>query len=82
MSDVRIVPGCNYHTTWQSDKCMRFVLDRVEGSKAHLRTRTTGKNFTTNVSDLIFIESKHNKRKADLLENKSLKPNYSKYGNY
>ena len=25
-----IVIGCNYHTTWQSNKSMRFVLSEVK----------------------------------------------------
>ncbi len=55
-----LIKGCNYHTTWQSHKAMRFVLSEVNGETATLHTRTTGKRFTTNVSDLIFIKSPHN----------------------
>ena len=64
----KIVIGCNYHTTWQSDKAMRFVLAEVKGNKARLETRNTRRSFWTNLSDLIFIESDHNKRKAGLLK--------------
>jgi len=64
-SDVFLKIGCNYHTTWQSKKSMRFVLVELIGdSKAILATRTTNKRFTTKVSDLIFIKSKHNINKA------------------
>jgi hypothetical protein len=64
-----IVVGCNYHTTWQSDKRMRFVLKEVVGQKARLATRHTRKDFWTNVSDLIFIQTGYNKTKAkELLE--------------
>lgn len=65
---TRIVIGCNYHTTWQSKKGMRFVLVALIGDdKAVLQTRVTNKRFTTNISDLIFIESDYNKKKADTL---------------
>ena len=66
---TKIVVGCNYHTTWQSNKGMRFVLAEVKGDKARLQTRNTGKDFWTNVSDLIFIESDYNKRKAESILN-------------
>ncbi len=60
--------GCNYHTTWQSNKAMRFVLVALIGDdKAVLQTRVTNKRFTTKVSDLIFIESEHNVKKAKRL---------------
>jgi len=63
-----LVLGCNYHTTWQSHKQMRFVLDDIENDKASLITRTSHKRFTTDVNDLIFIATAHNTRKAkDLL---------------
>lgn len=64
-----IIIGCNYHTTWQSDRGMRFVLMEVCGGRARLATRRTGKNFWTNVSDLIFIKSEHNINKAKRLTN-------------
>jgi hypothetical protein len=64
---MKIVIGCNYHTTWQRNKAMRFVLAEVKGDKARLKTRNTRKDFWTNVSDLIFIESDYNKRKAESL---------------
>lgn len=56
--------GCNYHTTWQKNKGMRFVLKEIKENKARLVTRNTNKDFWTNVSDLIFIETNHNKQKA------------------
>lgn len=59
--------GCNYHTTWQSNKSMRFVLVEINGEKARLQTRRTKKDFWTNVSDLIFITSGINKQKAKKL---------------
>jgi len=65
--DTRLVIGCNYHTTWQSNKSMRFVLAEIKDGKARLQTRNTSKDFWTNVSDLIFIESDYNKKKADIL---------------
>lgn len=64
---TKIVVGCNYHTTWQSDRAMRFVLDAVKGERARLKTRRTRRVFWTNVKDLIFIESKYNIIKADKL---------------
>lgn len=63
-SENPIIIGCNYHTTWQSEKAMRFVLAEVVGQKARLITRRTKKSFWTNVEDLIFIQSEHNIKKA------------------
>ena len=67
-SSVFLQIGCNYHTKWQSNKGMRFVLVALLGNdKAVLQTRCTNKRFTTKVSDLIFIETEHNKKKAKRL---------------
>jgi len=64
-SDVFLQIECNYHTTWQSKKSMRFVLVELIGDgRAVLATRTTNKRFTTKVSDLIFIKSEYNFKKA------------------
>jgi hypothetical protein len=46
---------------------MRFVLKEVKGNQARLITRQTNKDFWTNISDLIFIETKFNKEKAKRL---------------
>lgn len=73
-----IVIGCNYHTTWQKHKAMRFVLRKVEGDKAQLGTRTTNKIFWTNISDLIFINTTYNTEKAIRL----LKPNRHESSSY
>ncbi len=59
-----LVIGCNYHTTWQSIKSMRFVLAEIKGDKARLKTRASKKDFWTNIDDLIFIETGYNKQKA------------------
>ena len=59
-----IVKGCNYHTKWQSNKSMRFILTGLKDGKAKLETRVTKKSFWTNAEDLIFITTEHNKRKA------------------
>lgn len=59
-----LIIGCNYHTTWQSEKTMRFVLTEVKGTKARLQTRGSRKDFWTNVEDLIFIGSRYNIQKA------------------
>jgi hypothetical protein len=70
-SQPLLVVGCNYHTTWQSNKKMRFVLSELKGNKARLTTRTTGKSFWTDTKDLIFITSNCNNNKAKrLLETK------------
>ena len=61
----KIVIGCNYHTTWQKNKSMRFVLKEINGDKARLVTRHTRRDFWTKVSDLIFIETRHNVLKAN-----------------
>jgi len=59
--------GCNYHTTWQTNKAMRFVLSEVKGDKVRLTTRKTNKSFWTNAADLIFIQSDYNKAKRKKL---------------
>lgn len=64
-----LIVGCNYHTKWQKHKAMRFVLKEIKGDKARLITRTSNKDFWTNISDLIFIFSKHNIKKATSLTN-------------
>lgn len=67
---IKLVIGCNYHTTWQSNKAMRFVLKEINGNKARLATRVSKKDFWCNVEDLIFINSIHNRLKAkDILKN-------------
>lgn len=62
----KIVVGCNYHTTWQTHRNMRFVLDDVdlEGKRAFLKTRTTSKSFWTRLDDLIYIDTGTNNRKS------------------
>lgn len=66
-----IVLGCNYHTTWQSNKSMRFVLKSVNmaNNTAVMITRRTKKEFTTNINDLVFINSFKNQDKAYRLLN-------------
>jgi hypothetical protein len=59
-----LVLGCNYHLTWQREKKMRFVLDEISKGKATMITRMSKRRFFTNIDDLIFIGSVHNKRKA------------------
>lgn len=66
-----LVIGCNYHTKWQSHPGMRFKLVEIKGDKARLITRQSRKDFWTNVSDLIFITSDHNKIKAKRLSNEN-----------
>ncbi len=65
---MELVIGCNYHTTWQSNKAMRFILKEINGNRVRLITRNTKKDFWTNVSDLIFIETDHNINKAKKLK--------------
>jgi len=71
-SGYRIIPGCNYHTTWQNHPAMQFVLDSLVGDTVILSTRTTGKLFRTPVDDLIFIDTLHNRQKAHRLTMKIL----------
>lgn len=66
-NEQSIVIGCNYHTTWQKHSAMRFELKEVKGDKARLITRTTGRDFWTDLNSLIFIMTTHNIRKADNL---------------
>jgi len=63
----KLVIGCNYHTKWQSNSRMRFILKEIKGDKARLATRVSKKDFWTNVEDLIFIETDYNKNKAKRL---------------
>jgi len=72
----QIVVGCNYHTKWQSDHRMRFILVEIKGDRARLMTRTTKKDFWTDVKDLIFVQTKYNRNKA-----KNIKINESKSKN-
>ena len=67
---MELVIGCNYHTTWQSDSRMRFILKEIKGNKARLATRVSKKDFWTDVKDLIFIETSYNKNKAEQLKDK------------
>jgi hypothetical protein len=76
-NEKSLVLGCNYHTKWQSNKSMRFILAEVKGEKARLTTRKTGKNFWTNTVDLIFIMSDHNIQKAKNKLNRETWKNYS-----
>lgn len=69
-TDNPIVVGCNYHTTWQKHRNMRFVLSEIKGDKARLTTRKTHKNFWTDKKDLIFICSNVNINKANRLIDK------------
>lgn len=66
-----IVVGCNYHIKWQKDRAMRFVLKEVQGCKARMITRVSKKDFWCDISDLIFIPTKHNKDKAKEIQNKA-----------
>jgi hypothetical protein len=66
-SESSIIIGCNYHTKWQAHTGMRFVLKEIKGDKAKMITRQSHRCFWTNVSDLIFIVSKHNIEKAKRL---------------
>jgi hypothetical protein len=70
-----LVIGCNYHTKWQSDRAMRFILKEIKGDKARLATRVSKKDFWTNVEDLIFIETEHNRNKAKRLTDGKRKNN-------
>ena len=65
-NEIRLVIGCNYHTKWQSHSDMRFILAGLseDGKRARLQTRKTSNDFWTNTEDLIFINTKYNKRKA------------------
>lgn len=69
-NEQSIVIGCNYHTKWQSHPAMRFELVEVDGNRARLITRNSGKDFWTDVSDLIFIMTPYNIGKAQALINK------------
>lgn len=67
MKEQIIKIGCNYHTTWQLNKAMRFILVEMKDNKARLQTRNTKKDFWTNIEDLIFIQTKHNINKSKRL---------------
>ena len=80
MIEPRLVVGCNYHTTWQVDKAMRFVLTKLRGSRARLETRRTKKKFWTDISDLIFITSNCNIKKAHKIQRQNME-NLTKINN-
>lgn len=61
-----IVIGCNYHTTWQEHRAMRFVLSGIKYNEAKLTTRRTKRTFWTKLIDLKFINSHTNRSKAGL----------------
>lgn len=65
------VVGCNYHTSWQRNRNMRFVLVdiNIEKGKARLITKRTKADFWTNLNDLVWIDSTHNRDKAERLIN-------------
>ncbi len=67
-----LIIGCNYHTTWQKNPGMRFVLTSIseDGMTATLETRKTNKKFKTKVTDLIFINTSYNIEKAKKLTKK------------
>ena len=67
LNEKSIVVGCNYHTTWQSSKSMRFVLKEVKDDKARLVTRNSRKDFWAGLGSLIFILTPCNIEKAKLL---------------
>jgi hypothetical protein len=76
MSDLpanRLVVGCNYHTKWQKNSRMRFVLVELSGNRARLQTRTTGRDFYTHIDDLIFIDTDYNIAKAKRIIKQSIK---------
>lgn len=64
---MKLVIGCNYHTTWQRHKAMRFVLVEIKGGRARLATRSTKRQFWTNTADLVFIDTEANVEKAEIL---------------
>ncbi len=72
---ANLIIGCNYHTKWQKDKAMRFVLVDINGSRVRLKTRRTHKDFWTDASDLIFIETKHNRAKKQRIIDDFFNPN-------
>jgi len=69
-----IIPGCNYHTKWQSHPGMRFILHSTKGEECVLKTRVSKKTINCKVSDLIFIRTKNNFRKAAAKTLKSNQP--------
>jgi len=73
---MQLVIGCNYHTKWQSNRAMRFILKEIKGDKARLATRVSKKDFWTNVEDLIFIETDYNRDKAKRLIEKCQQKKY------
>ena len=64
VTGMLLVVGCNYHTTWQKHRNMRFVLTELKGDKARLQTRNSGRDFWTDTKDLIWIDTNHNNYKA------------------
>lgn len=68
METQKLVIGCNYHTTWQSHKAMRFVLKEINGDRVRLVTRNSKKDFWTDAKDLVFIDTRYNIEKSKVIE--------------
>ena len=68
-----LIVGCNYHTIWQSEKSMRFVLVEFNKGMAILKTRNTRRIFKTEISSLLFITTSCNISKASDLTGKKYK---------
>ena len=49
---------------------MRFVLSKVEGEIATLKTRTTNREFTCSIEDLILVKTSYNLQKVERLQTK------------
>lgn len=62
-----LVLGCVYYTTWQNSKTFNFMLIEVKGKKAMLKSTLSGKEFWTNLDDLILVESAENLMNVDKL---------------
>lgn len=80
--NLDLVIGCNYHTKWQSNKAMRFVLSEIiDSENVILKTRTTNKTIKAKTADLIFIQTTYNKKKSKrlLLEGRMLNNTNSLY---
>ena len=73
MSNQRLVVGCNYYLTWQKipkkRKQDQFVLHMLNNNTgvAKVKNSRGGKDVWVRVSDLIFIDTEHNKNKAENL---------------
>jgi hypothetical protein len=62
---VLLIVGCSYHIPHQIHKNTTFLLDEIDGDRAKLKPKISTIPIWVNVDDLIFINTKFNRMKAN-----------------